>query len=38
VMFDEAYDGDPKLKDANERLIKEIEKVIDEADQQQNGN
>ena len=38
VMFEEAYDGDPKLKDANERLIKEIEKVIDEADQQQNGN
>jgi hypothetical protein len=38
VLFDEAFDGDPKLKDANERMIKEIEKVIDEADMQQNSN
>jgi len=32
VLFDAAFDGDPKLKDAAERLIKEIQKKIDEAD------
>ncbi len=30
VLFDEAYNGDPKLKDANVRLIKEIQKVLDD--------
>jgi hypothetical protein len=29
VLFDEAFDGNPKLKDANQRLIKEIQKVLD---------
>jgi hypothetical protein len=28
VVFDEGYDGDPKLKDANEQMIKIIEKVL----------
>jgi len=28
VVFDEAFDGDPKLKDANEQMIKIIEKVL----------
>lgn len=32
VMFDEAFDGDPKLKDANEQLIKYIQQVLDEAE------
>lgn len=32
VMFDEAFDGDPKLKDANEQLIKYIQQVLNEAD------
>lgn len=30
VFYDQNYNGDPALKDANERLIKEILKVIDE--------
>jgi hypothetical protein len=30
VLFDQAYDGDPQLKDANIRLIKEIQKKLDE--------
>jgi hypothetical protein len=30
VLFDEAYNGDPKLKDANIQLIKEIQKVLDD--------
>ncbi|QXV64594.1 hypothetical protein FPZ42_05910 [Mucilaginibacter achroorhodeus] len=30
VVYDEAYDGNEKLKDANERLIKEIQKKLDE--------
>jgi len=32
VLFDEAFNGDPKLKDANEQLIKQIQKVLDEAE------
>jgi len=32
VMYDDAFDGDPSLKDANQRLIKEIQKVLDEAE------
>ena len=28
VMFDDGFNGDPKLKDANEQMIKEIEKVL----------
>jgi len=28
VLFDEGFDGDPKLKDANQQMIKEIEKVL----------
>ncbi|MDB5141442.1 MAG: hypothetical protein JWQ66_155 [Mucilaginibacter sp.] len=29
VLFDSSFDGDPKLKDANEQLIKEIIKVLE---------
>jgi hypothetical protein len=32
VLFDEAFDGDPKLKSANEEMIKEIEKVLGDAE------
>jgi len=32
VMYNDAFDGDPSLKDANQRLIKEIQKVLDEAE------
>ncbi|WP_158828233.1 hypothetical protein [Mucilaginibacter lacusdianchii] len=32
VIFDAAYDGDRSLKDANERLIKEIQKKLEEAE------
>ncbi|MBS7565050.1 hypothetical protein KHS38_11600 [Mucilaginibacter sp. Bleaf8] len=32
VLFDAAYDGDRSLKDANERLIKEIQKVLNQAE------
>lgn len=32
VMFDEAFNGDPKLKDANEQLIKYIQQVLNEAE------
>lgn len=32
VLFDAAYDGDRALKDANERLIREIQKVLNEAE------
>ncbi len=28
VLFDEAFDGDPKLKDANEQMIKLIQQVL----------
>jgi hypothetical protein len=35
VIFDEAFDGDPKLKDANEQMIKLIQKVLnDEEDRE----
>lgn len=30
VVFDDAFNGNDKLKDANERLIKEIQKKLDE--------
>ncbi|WP_295768734.1 hypothetical protein [uncultured Mucilaginibacter sp.] len=33
VYFDQNYDGDPSLKDANMRLIKEIQKVLDEREE-----
>ncbi|WP_345951873.1 MULTISPECIES: hypothetical protein [unclassified Mucilaginibacter] len=33
VLFDQAYNGDPKLKDANQRLIKEIQKILDDREQ-----
>jgi len=32
VLYDAAFDGDPKLKDANEQLIKRIQKVLDDAE------
>jgi hypothetical protein len=31
VLYDEAFDGNPKLKDANERLIKEIQNILNSA-------
>ena len=37
VMYDASFDGDPKLKDANERLIKEIRKIIDDAEARQRN-
>lgn len=36
VFYDAAYDGDQRLVDANERMIKEIQKVLDEAEAKQN--
>jgi hypothetical protein len=38
VVFDAAYDGNDKLKDANERLIKEIQKVLDDAEARQRNS
>jgi hypothetical protein len=35
VLFDAGFDGDPKLKDANERLIKEIQKVLADAEERE---
>lgn len=35
VVFDESFNGDPKLKDANEQLIKEILRVLNDADDRQ---
>ena len=35
VLFDEAFDGNDKLKDANERLIREIQKVLTAAEVKQ---
>ncbi|WP_240663317.1 hypothetical protein [Mucilaginibacter limnophilus] len=32
VLFDENFAGDPKLVDANNRLIKEIERVLNDAE------
>ncbi|QJD98458.1 hypothetical protein HH214_17185 [Mucilaginibacter robiniae] len=34
VLFDAAYDGDPQLKDANNLLIKAIQKVLEERESQ----
>jgi len=36
VLYDAGFDGDPKLKDANEQLIKEIQKVLDNAENEEN--
>lgn len=33
VLFDQNYDGDLQLKDANMRLIKEIQGVLDEQEE-----
>lgn len=32
VVYDKNFDGDPKLKDANEQLIQTIQKVLDDAE------
>lgn len=37
VLYDAAYDGDPKLKDANEAVVKEIESVLNRAENNQRG-
>lgn len=37
VMFDASFDGDPKLKDANERLITEIRKILNDAEARQRN-
>jgi hypothetical protein len=34
VLFDASYAGDPELKDANMRLIKEIQMKLDEREEQ----
>jgi len=36
VVFDQEYNGNTQLKDANMRLIKEIQKVLDEREAQLN--
>ncbi len=38
VMYDASFNGNEKLKDANERLIKEIQKVINEAEARQRNS
>lgn len=38
VFFDEAYDGNEKLIDANQRLIKEIQTILDAAETRQKIN
>ncbi|TEW66148.1 hypothetical protein E2R65_13255 [Mucilaginibacter phyllosphaerae] len=38
VMYDASYNGEEKLKDANERLIKEIQKVLNEAEARQRNS
>ncbi|WP_374950663.1 hypothetical protein [Mucilaginibacter sp.] len=38
VIFDEAYDGHEKLVDANQRLIKELQKVLEEAEARQKNS
>jgi len=35
VLFDAAFSGDPKLKDANEQMIKVIQQVIGEAEERE---
>jgi len=32
VLFDDGFDGDTKLKDANQQLIKEIQKIMADAE------
>ena len=32
VLFDAAYDGSEKLVDANERLVKEIQRILNDAE------
>jgi len=35
VLFDAAFNGDPKLKDANEQMIKVIQQVLGEAEERE---
>jgi len=35
VLYDEAFDGDPKLKDANGQFIKSIQKVLDDVEERE---
>ncbi len=37
VLYDASFDGDPRLKDANEQMIKEITKVLADAEGRQNN-
>jgi hypothetical protein len=37
VLFDEAFDGDPKLKDANEQMIKAIEDVLNTEEEKEKN-
>ena len=37
VLYDASFDGDPRLKDANEQLIKEITKVLVDAEGRQSN-
>jgi hypothetical protein len=38
IMYDASYNGAEKLRDANERLIKEIQKVLNDAETRQTIN
>ncbi|MBB5394528.1 hypothetical protein [Mucilaginibacter sp. AK015] len=38
VVYDASYDGPEKLVDANQRLLKEIQKVLNEAEARQRNN
>jgi hypothetical protein len=38
IMYDASYNGAEKLRDANERLIKEIQKVLSDAETRQRNN
>ncbi|MFD0764989.1 hypothetical protein ACFQZI_08985 [Mucilaginibacter lutimaris] len=38
VMYDASFNGNEKLKDANERLIKEIQKIITEVEARQRNS
>jgi hypothetical protein len=35
VLYDASFDGDPKLKDANEQMVKQILKVLDDEEGKQ---
>jgi len=38
VLYDASFDGDPKLKDANEQMVKQILKVLEDEEGKQKKN